>query len=159
MSQPFRWISTLADTSLLLHWCRWRSNSKLVDDIHRQHPDKDIDFYFAGASAIRTKKPFKSAQVRPYWRSIDWENRRYYEILLVSNIKVMHEKAKTLAKYQTSVTRSGHQVMMKNEIITAIQSQNSTALLTYPSDKAKLSPNEIEAHHWCLPKRFDCSKY
>ncbi|PMH02512.1 tRNA (adenine(22)-N(1))-methyltransferase [Vibrio splendidus] len=66
---------------------------KLVDDIHRQHPDKDIDFLLCPVhQQFELRSHLKALKFGLIEEVLIEENRRYYEILLVSNNQGEAEK-------------------------------------------------------------------
>ncbi|MDH5917826.1 tRNA (adenine(22)-N(1))-methyltransferase [Vibrio splendidus] len=66
---------------------------KLVDDIHRQHPDKDIDFLLCPVhQQFELRSHLKALKFGLIDEVLIEENRRYYEILLVSNNQGEAEK-------------------------------------------------------------------
>ncbi|MEZ8841849.1 tRNA (adenine(22)-N(1))-methyltransferase TrmK [Vibrio splendidus] len=66
---------------------------KLVDDIHRQYPDKDIDFLLCPVhQQFELRSRLKALKFGLIDEVLIEENRRYYEILLVSNNKGEAEK-------------------------------------------------------------------
>ena len=59
---------------------------KLVDDIHRQHPDKAIDFLLCPVhQQFELRSHLKALNFGLIDEMLIEENRRYYEVLLVSN--------------------------------------------------------------------------
>ncbi len=70
---------------------------KLVDDIHRQHPDKDIDFLLCPVhQQFELRSHLKALKFGLIDEVLIEENRRYYEILLVSNNQGEAEKSQNV---------------------------------------------------------------
>ncbi|MEZ9548809.1 tRNA (adenine(22)-N(1))-methyltransferase, partial [Vibrio crassostreae] len=65
---------------------------KLVDDIHRQHPDKAIDFLLCPVhQQFELRSHLKALNFGLIDEMLIEENRRYYEVLLVSNNQGVRE--------------------------------------------------------------------
>ncbi len=72
---------------------------KLVDDIHRQHPDKDIDFLLCPVhQQFELRSHLKALKFGLIDEVLIEENRRYYEILLVSNNQGDAEKSQNVSE-------------------------------------------------------------
>ena len=72
---------------------------KLVDDIHRQHPDKTIDFLLCPVhQQFELRSHLKSLKFGLIDEVLIEENRRYYEILLVSNNRGERVDASTVSE-------------------------------------------------------------
>ena len=70
---------------------------KLVDDIHRQHPDKDIDFLLCPVhQQFELRSHLKALKLGLIDEVLIEENRRYYEILLISNNQGDAEKSQNV---------------------------------------------------------------
>jgi tRNA (adenine22-N1)-methyltransferase len=72
---------------------------KLVDDIHRQHPDKAIDFLLCPVhQQFELRSHLKSLKFGLINEVLIEENRRYYEILLVRNNRHENETSSLLTE-------------------------------------------------------------
>ena len=72
---------------------------KLVDDIHRQHPDKAIDFLLCPVhQQFELRSHLKALNFGLIDELLIEENRRYYEILLVSNNSGEAEKNQAVSE-------------------------------------------------------------
>ncbi|MFA0098656.1 tRNA (adenine(22)-N(1))-methyltransferase TrmK, partial [Vibrio splendidus] len=70
---------------------------KLVDDIHREHPDKAIDFLLCPVhQQFELRSHLKALNFGLIDEVLIEDNRRYYEILLVSNNQDSVEKSQTI---------------------------------------------------------------